>query len=500
MAFRVAGCAERVDGHVASAVSAAFHVCALRSYDDVKALIPHAKRTTAPGLLLAATVFQLEGDAPRAELALRRAFAAAGEEERPYVVDVLAPLLISRGLFTRAAAMLGSTSSPQLEIARVALHAVTAAASGNRETAKTHIAAARRQLRHTGDEVVRMRVRQRLALAAYYLGDTAGALGEVAAGLRSAQLLGAHSFACRLHAIAYAVHAIRTGDAEAAWRQTSALEREAKLGGDTWCGAFARVATYELTAERGDDGALAAVRRLLDAESQPHEYRERFASGVAAAMRLAWNGEFEACRSAVAVLRDAPGRTLGERAFCKALLALTAVALGDRDAARRWCRQAISTSGRPEKRLAAAELRYRRLARALAIVGAALAGDVVRGRRAAEARFLQHDAAIRSLVGVRAESDLERVPARVRGYARFILAVQRRVALRPAPGPLTGMEMEILRLVAAGRNAPQIAAALGRSPHTIRTHLRNASAKLDAHGRTQMIARARELGVVTDSS
>jgi DNA-binding CsgD family transcriptional regulator len=300
--------------------------------------------------------------------------------------------------------------------------------------------------------------------------------------------------------VAYAVHAVRTGDAEAAWRHASALEREAELGGDTWCSAFARVAAYELTAERGDDDALAAARRALDALPLPDEYRERFASRIAEVLRLAWSGEVEACRSALAVIRDAPGRTLGERALCKALLALTAVALGDHDAARRLSRQAISTSGRPEKRLAAAELRYRRLARALAIVAAGLVGDVVRGRRAAEARFLHHDAAIRSLLGVRAESGLERVPAAVRGYARFVQAVQRRLAQRPSAGPLTAMEVEVLRLVAAGRNAPQIAELLGRSPHTIRTHLRNASVKLDAHGRVAILARARELGVVAGSS
>ena len=69
----------------------------------------------------------------------------------------------------------------------------------------------------------------------------------------------------------------------------------------------------------------------------------------------------------------------------------------------------------------------------------------------------------------------------------------------PSTGPLTDAEAEILRLLDAGRNAPQIAAVLSRSPHTVRTHIRNASAKLDAHGRVDLLARARQLGIVSDT-
>jgi LuxR family maltose regulon positive regulatory protein len=61
------------------------------------------------------------------------------------------------------------------------------------------------------------------------------------------------------------------------------------------------------------------------------------------------------------------------------------------------------------------------------------------------------------------------------------------------------METEILRLIADGRNAPQIAEILNRSPHTVRTHLRNASVKLDAHGRIDLLARARQLGILADA-
>lgn len=65
---------------------------------------------------------------------------------------------------------------------------------------------------------------------------------------------------------------------------------------------------------------------------------------------------------------------------------------------------------------------------------------------------------------------------------------------RAAHGPLTPAELEVIAAVAAGRAVHEIASQTGRSPYTVRTHLRNASAKLDAHGRADLIAKARAAG------
>jgi DNA-binding CsgD family transcriptional regulator len=195
-------------------------------------------------------------------------------------------------------------------------------------------------------------------------------------------------------------------------------------------------------------------------------------------------------------LKDTLGRTDGERSLCRALLALAAIALNDDDAARRLSRQAISTSARPERHLSAHEMRYRRLARALASAAGELVGDLVRGRRAAEARFLQDDPGIAMLVKLPADLRVETVPNTVRGYARMVAVVAEQLRARPAIGPLTTTEVEILKLVGLGRNAPQIAALLERSPHTVRTHLRNIGAKLEVHGRLEAVSRARQLGLL----
>jgi DNA-binding CsgD family transcriptional regulator len=502
MSYRESGRALSLDRSQpsANATTAAFYVGALASYDEVRAMLSRYDRTSTAGLLLAATIWQCEGDVLRAESTLRRAAVVAPEAERPYVVDVLAALLVSRGMFMRAAGLLGSAAiSPGVEAGRLALHATIDAAAGNISLSEERASAARDALGRLDDDVFRLRVHQRLAMAAYYRGRCSEALDEVAHGLRSARLLAAHRAACTLYSVAYATHYSITGDFDAAWRQAFAIGRAAELGGDQSYCALARVAMYELAAERGDDAGASAAKAALEAEPLTEQYRERFAGGIADVLRLGWRGEFATCRNILIVLKDTAGRTDGERALCRAMLALVSVALRDDDAARRFSRQAISTSARPQKHVVAFEMRYRRLARAMASIAGDFVGDVVRGQRAADARFLRDDADVSALLQLRSNTPASGIPASIRGYARFVDAARDSLVRRPSIGPLTEAEVEILRLLDAGRNAPQIAAVLSRSPHTVRTHIRNASAKLEAHGRIDLLARARHLGIVAES-
>jgi len=65
-------------------------------------------------------------------------------------------------------------------------------------------------------------------------------------------------------------------------------------------------------------------------------------------------------------------------------------------------------------------------------------------------------------------------------------------------GRLTRREAEILRLTAGGARTPQVAAHLGISPHTVRTHLQSCMAKLEAHSRAEMVSVARAAGLEPD--
>jgi PAS domain S-box-containing protein len=62
---------------------------------------------------------------------------------------------------------------------------------------------------------------------------------------------------------------------------------------------------------------------------------------------------------------------------------------------------------------------------------------------------------------------------------------------RPGAGPermLTQREREVVTLIALGREGPEIAKELFISSETVRTHVRNAMAKLEARTRAQLVA------------
>ncbi|MNJ13375.1 Serine/threonine-protein kinase PknK [compost metagenome] len=61
---------------------------------------------------------------------------------------------------------------------------------------------------------------------------------------------------------------------------------------------------------------------------------------------------------------------------------------------------------------------------------------------------------------------------------------------------LTAREVQVIRLLAAGHRNRTIAEQMHLSEHTVKTHLRNISAKLDAQSRTEAIAIARARGLL----
>jgi LuxR family transcriptional regulator, maltose regulon positive regulatory protein len=62
--------------------------------------------------------------------------------------------------------------------------------------------------------------------------------------------------------------------------------------------------------------------------------------------------------------------------------------------------------------------------------------------------------------------------------------------------PLTGRELAVLRLLAAGRSNADMAAELFVEQSTVKTHLIHLYSKLGVHSRTQALARARALGLL----
>jgi LuxR family maltose regulon positive regulatory protein len=71
---------------------------------------------------------------------------------------------------------------------------------------------------------------------------------------------------------------------------------------------------------------------------------------------------------------------------------------------------------------------------------------------------------------------------------------------RPLPDDLSDAELRVVRYLPSNLKAPEIAAELYVSSNTVRTHLRHIYAKLDAHSRSEAVARARECGLVAPRS
>ena len=63
--------------------------------------------------------------------------------------------------------------------------------------------------------------------------------------------------------------------------------------------------------------------------------------------------------------------------------------------------------------------------------------------------------------------------------------------------PLTEREIEVLCLIAEGLSNREIARRLFISPSTVKRHTSKIYGKLDVHSRTQAVARARALGILS---
>jgi DNA-binding NarL/FixJ family response regulator len=96
----------------------------------------------------------------------------------------------------------------------------------------------------------------------------------------------------------------------------------------------------------------------------------------------------------------------------------------------------------------------------------------------------------------------DEILAGVRAVARGEVALAPRIAallVQRVKSPVVGLsprETQVLRLVAAGRSNPAIAAELFVGEATVKTHLLHIFEKLDVSDRTRAVTRAMELGLL----
>lgn len=93
----------------------------------------------------------------------------------------------------------------------------------------------------------------------------------------------------------------------------------------------------------------------------------------------------------------------------------------------------------------------------------------------------------------------EEIAAAVRAVGRggaTVLSDAARAALGAGGAALSARELEILRLIAAGRRNAEIAADLVIAESTVEYHVRHILTKLDARSRTDALRKAREQGIM----
>jgi DNA-binding NarL/FixJ family response regulator len=243
--------------------------------------------------------------------------------------------------------------------------------------------------------------------------------------------------------------------AEAAYRDASGYGREPQPG----------LALLRLAQGNGD-AAAAAIRRAVDETSEPLQRAVLLPADAEIALA---GRDLDRARSAADELSATAERT--ERPMLAAIAAhvrgTVALAEGEAGAALAALRQAAQVWRELDAPYEVARVRV-------------LLGVACRSLGDEEGAALEHDAARTEFERLGAEPDLDRLD----------------LLSRPAPPGdrhgLSDRELEVLRLVAAGKTNRQIALELVVSEHTVARHVQNIFGKLGVSSRTAATAFAFE--------
>ncbi|HWT04393.1 MAG TPA: LuxR C-terminal-related transcriptional regulator [Xanthomonadales bacterium] len=443
-----------------------------------------------------AVIAQYDGDVDGAVRRLRRQLRQLTGADFGAVADTLAPILVMRHDNDSVASLADAMAAAGWIASAHAFRALAAADAGDRPTARKYAAAAELALAEESDDVIRFRVLQRLARAAYYLDEHERAVELALASAQLSSAMGAWRAAAAGYSIAYSIHHDVTGDAEEADRYARLWHAAASRTQDDSFVHAALAAEYELAVQFADTARIDSLERLIRARLLPQQYAERFPLALSHAIVRGFS-DLTAMRTLLQVSRDTPGRSSGEWALCTALVAVAEAADADDDAARDDLRAAIARLGRARASDPAYERRYRRLARAAVAVACVLLGDDVRAERTVAAKESRDGEGEDRLPALMRSCASDQAPLALRGIARvFAAAFARRRGLEP-PAGLTNAEVEVLRLLGRGWTAGKIAQETQRSVNTVYNHTRAILSKLDASRAAEAVAIARERGLLS---
>jgi LuxR family maltose regulon positive regulatory protein len=231
----------------------------------------------------------------------------------------------------------------------------------------------------------------------------------------------------------------------------------------------------ELALQRGDDAGAAALGERFLRTLPPENSVERVPALELLVRALVSQGQLDAARSEardLGAIADAAG-TGPMRAAAREAEGRLAAAAGDHSTARSLLEDAIDAYEPTGARFHAARARAE-LARSLAALDLR------------EAASREASAAAETLHALGAEPEARRADGFLRGLGRV-----------PAPGGLSGREVEVLRLVADGLGDKEVAARLVVSDRTVHAHLRSIYRKLDVRSRAAAARYAVENDLLT---
>jgi DNA-binding CsgD family transcriptional regulator len=436
----------------------------------------------------------LGGDVPAGVALLRRAVDLAPDGERPYFVDLVAPLLLTAGDVDSAGQLVDAVPPPpELAAAFDALRAVILGRRGHEKDCRLLAERALTVARASDNPTTLARVLQRVALAAFYTEEFGEAKERAAEAARSFERLRSYRSAASAYSLLYVI-AHGWDDPELARLYAARMTASAERSGDLSFQTLGLACELGIAMELGDRRRFGLLRARLLANPLHEQYTERFPYIVSEATVHMWAGRFESARPPLMSLADDARRSLQERSACYALIALCDVACGDVDVAKRRANLVLSRTAHRVDPEPLHEWSIRRIARIVAACTCIMTGETTRGRRALT-RLFDPQGIFVTFTGA-SPLDEDAVPPCLRGYARAINAAQSCARRNKPPCALTKTQALILRMLCDGTTLGEIAKARGRSRKTIVNHVDAIYNKLSAHNRTQAIIRARELGLL----
>jgi ATP/maltotriose-dependent transcriptional regulator MalT len=395
--------------------------------------------------------------------------------------------------------MVDEHSEPRLRLNAAAALASASAMAGEVLQARDAIGFCSSAL-DVGSVEVRANVSYCLAFAHLWLGEASVAEGYATESVQLAHSVGLDSIAARGYGVLQAVASAIYSDTILARKYAEACVRVAALAGDRAMQIFGYQAQLMVGAFQGDDDLYEIAERGLIDLAAERTSRNNMWMRFFKVIHEAGCGDDAL---AIAALRaiDFEKLTPSERALADALLGLLL--------ATRSREEAIALLARPVLIAADKDFESRRFlayAQVYHALGQWLLG---RGRAARRAptpelsTLAPRDAALLTVITTICSTSRQTTTERqlsqltepllalqMDGHARFL-----RHVLAPATViQLTRTELEVLRELRAGGRTSDVADRLGKSSHTVLSHLKSACSKIGCSGRAAAVAYAQEMG------